>query len=184
MEHSTILNRKVIGPGGMYFGDDEDIIYTLLGSCVAVTLWHPTLLYAGMCHIVLPDNGELDCHTEHPKCINCHNKYANCAIRQLSLSISKYNTSPLEYTVGVYGGGNMFSSISMYKHQGEKKKSVGERNFYSVLSLLKKHKLNYSNKDVGGETARKLNLHRKTGKVELEHVVMNDSNTEKDCKIG
>ena len=52
-----IFGRHIIEPGGFYFGDNENEIYTLLGSCVAVTLWHPFLNFAGMCHVILPERG-------------------------------------------------------------------------------------------------------------------------------
>ena len=44
----------VLQPGEFYFGDKETRIRTLLGSCVAITLWHPQKLIGGMCHYMLP----------------------------------------------------------------------------------------------------------------------------------
>jgi hypothetical protein len=41
-------------PGEFYFGDHETRIRTLLGSCVAITMWHPRLRIGGMCHYLLP----------------------------------------------------------------------------------------------------------------------------------
>ena len=41
-------------PGEFYFGEEKTRIRTLLGSCVAVTLWHPKLRIGGMCHYMLP----------------------------------------------------------------------------------------------------------------------------------
>ena len=45
-------------PGDFYFGEAGTRIRTLLGSCVAITLWHPILHIGGMCHIMLPERGE------------------------------------------------------------------------------------------------------------------------------
>lgn len=53
-------------PGEFYFGDRETRLRTILGSCVAITLWHPRLRIGGMCHYLLPmrrghhDEAELD----------------------------------------------------------------------------------------------------------------------------
>ena len=41
-------------PGELFFGKDVACLHTLLGSCVAVTLWHPRLRIGGMCHYLLP----------------------------------------------------------------------------------------------------------------------------------
>jgi len=43
-----------LGPGDLFFGDRDTRIRTLLGSCVAVTLWHPRAKLGGMCHFVVP----------------------------------------------------------------------------------------------------------------------------------
>ena len=43
-----------IRPGEFYFGDGNTRIRTILGSCVAVTLWHPERHIGGMCHYMLP----------------------------------------------------------------------------------------------------------------------------------
>ena len=44
----------LLGPGDLYFGDRHTRIRTLLGSCVAITLWHPVALIGGMCHYMMP----------------------------------------------------------------------------------------------------------------------------------
>jgi chemotaxis protein CheD len=48
-----------LGPGDLYFGDRTVRIRTLLGSCVAVTLWHPFARIGGMCHYVVPSRRHL-----------------------------------------------------------------------------------------------------------------------------
>ena len=42
-------------PGEFYFGEGKTRVRTLLGSCVAITLWHPRLHLGGMSHYVLPN---------------------------------------------------------------------------------------------------------------------------------
>jgi chemotaxis protein CheD len=41
-------------PGEYAFGDAQTRIRTLLGSCVAITFWHPVLKTGAMCHYLLP----------------------------------------------------------------------------------------------------------------------------------
>lgn len=150
-----ILERRVISPGGFYFGSDENLIYTLLGSCVAVTMWHPLLQIAGMCHVILPVRGKEASST----------RYANCAIKKFLEEIENVGTSPQEYEVGVYGGGNMFPLLN--KHYDN---LIGVKNFKEIERLLLATGFTIKFKDVGGEVARKLTLNRITGGIILEHV--------------
>ncbi|MDH5600291.1 MAG: chemotaxis protein CheD [Gammaproteobacteria bacterium] len=150
-----VSGRHVIEPGGFYFGKDEEDIYTLLGSCVAVTMWHPVLHIAGMCHIILPKrNKELD-----------HTRFADGAIKKFIQEIERYNTLPMDYEVGLYGGGDMFPSFSK-----KSRELIGEKNFKETERLLLLKHFNIKFKDVGGEVARKLTLNRVTGTVSLEYV--------------
>ena len=43
-----------LNPGEYAFGTELDRIRTILGSCVAVTFWHPGLRLGAMCHYLLP----------------------------------------------------------------------------------------------------------------------------------
>ncbi len=150
-----ILGRHVIEPGGFYFGKDEEDIYTLLGSCVAVTMWHPLLHIAGMCHVVLPGQAKDVSDT----------RFANCAVKKFLEEIKRHNTKPLDFEVGVYGGGNMFPAFV----QGNKK-LIGVKNFETLEQLLLVAGFIIKFKDVGGIVARKLTLNRITGNISLEHV--------------
>jgi len=149
------MDRRIIEPGGIYFGDDEDNIYTLLGSCVAVTLWHPSLKLAGMCHIILPEQGQAKPST----------RFAGCAVKTFLEMIYLSKTQPYHYEVGVYGGGNMFPTI--YKANNE---LIGTRNIVEIKRHLVLGGFKIKYKDSGGQIARKLELDRLTGSISLEHV--------------
>jgi len=155
-----LLGRHVIEPGGFYFGKDEEDIYTLLGSCVAVTLWHPSLHIAGMCHVVLPGSGKINAPDT---------RFARCAIKKFLHEIKRVNTRSLDYEVGIYGGGNMFPLLSK-----DTKKLIGVKNFLEIEKLLFDAGFIIKFKDVGGEVARKLTLNRITGNISLEHVNMDN----------
>ncbi len=45
---------RFLNPGEFFFCESNCQIHTLLGSCIAITLWHPILKIGGMCHFVLP----------------------------------------------------------------------------------------------------------------------------------
>ena len=62
------MDGLFLHPGELYAGRRPLRIRTILGSCVAITLWHPGTLMAAMCHYVLaarlredPVPGPRDC---------------------------------------------------------------------------------------------------------------------------
>ena len=91
-------------PGELYFGDRSTRIRTVLGSCVSLTLWHPSLLIGGMCHYMLPSRGK-------PAAGTLNGKYADEALERLLSEIKAAGTRPHEYELKVFGGGNMFPRL-------------------------------------------------------------------------
>ena len=43
--------------GKFHFGGGNVRVHTLLGSCVAITVWHPLKRVGGICHYLLPTRG-------------------------------------------------------------------------------------------------------------------------------
>jgi len=88
-------------PGEFYFGDRNTRIRTLLGSCVSITMWHPTLLIGGMCHYMLASSPQR-------KVRHLDGKYGEDAILLFFLEAIRNNSDPKDYVVKIFGGGNMF----------------------------------------------------------------------------
>ncbi|MBU2842920.1 chemotaxis protein CheD [Acidithiobacillus thiooxidans] len=93
-------------PGDWYFGDRDTRIRTLLGSCIAITIWHPRLLVGGMCHFLLPGRG-----TCTPP-VGLDGRYGDEAIAALMQEVRRQRTHPSEYVCKIFGGGNMFQSLA------------------------------------------------------------------------
>lgn len=100
-------------PGEFYFGDKDTRIRTLLGSCVSVTMWHPTRLIGGMCHYMLPFRGP---QKISPRQYKLDGRYAEEAMLMFVQEAARHNTDPRKYVVKVFGGGNMFPDNK--KNQG------------------------------------------------------------------
>ena len=125
-------------PGEYYFGDRHTRIRTLLGSCVAISLWHPKLLIGGMCHYLLPARAQA-----HPSVLS--GKYADEAMHLLLGEIKRANTQPKDYEVKMFGGGDMFPAVrnASWKQIGSKNAEAGHR-------LLSRHGLHFTACDLGG----------------------------------
>jgi chemotaxis protein CheD len=146
-------------PGDFYFGDNESRIRTLLGSCVAITVWHPQFRIGGMCHYLLPEdrqvaslNDELD------------GRYADKALQLFMHEIRNAGTHPCEYEVKMFGGGNQFSGHELNGH------NIPEKNIQSGKKLLLHHGFKLSSFHLGGNGHRNVILDLWSGNVWVQHV--------------
>lgn len=98
-------------PGDFYFGDKAVRIRTLLGSCVAIVVWHPKTKLAGMCHYVLPKRGVLP-ERRPLSGAKLDGRYANEAVQLFAREMARYGTRPSEYQVSLYGAANMFRNYA------------------------------------------------------------------------
>jgi chemotaxis protein CheD len=51
------VNEIYLQPGEYFWGGERNRVKTLLGSCVAICIWHPRLKIGGMSHCLLPSRG-------------------------------------------------------------------------------------------------------------------------------
>lgn len=142
-----------LAPGEFYFGGGYTRIHTLLGSCVAITLWHPSKHIGGMCHYLLPSRGL------NQRLSQGH--YADEAIELFSQQIKKAHTHPREYEVKLFGGGNMFKVLG----HSNSHVNVSKSNIEIGVSLLQMHGFTVKATDVGGMNYRKIYLELWNGDV-------------------
>ena len=91
-------------PGELYFGDGRTRVRTLLGSCVAVAVWHPRLRIGGLCHYMLPGRG-----AHHGAHRALDGRYADEAMLLFLREMRAAGTRPDEYEAKLFGGGRMFA---------------------------------------------------------------------------
>ena len=113
-------------PGQMHFGAQVGGLRTLLGSCVAVTIWHPKRKLGGMCHFLLPSRPRkagdaLD------------GRYGDEALEAMVELLRKAGTSPSEYQAHLCGGADTMPEGTSLKF------NVGERNIEQGFSLVDRY---------------------------------------------
>ena len=153
-------------PGEYYFGNEDTRVRTLLGSCVSITMWHPTKLIGGMCHFVLPSrvNGGME---------QLDGRYGDEAILLLFREARRHKTHPSEYVVKVFGGGKMFNGSKKYllcvnrpcKEVIHSCQNVSCRNASQSIALLGKEGITISSHDLGGVSSRNIIFDISNGKV-------------------
>lgn len=134
-----------LNPGELYFGQGQVRVATLLGSCVAITLWHPKARHGGICHFVLDSRGgALD---------SLDGRYADEAVAMFLVELGLRGTRPAEYEVKVFGGANMFTNDGTDIGNLD----VGARNIAAADRLLASHGFpNAKARHVGGTGHRRL----------------------------
>lgn len=126
-EHSIYLQ-----PGEFHFTTAAATqIHTLLGSCVAISLWHPERKIGGLCHFALPSNPK-------PNETALNGRYGDDSIKLFKHAVIKCGTSMHEYQAKIFGGGNIQGgkTVSVSTNGVALSPSIGERNSAAALSYL------------------------------------------------
>jgi chemotaxis protein CheD len=100
--------------GELYFGGGCKRVRTVLGSCVAITLWHPRLRIGGICHYLLPRPTASRAAGEMTA------MYAEGAIRLFMRELRRAKARPEDFVAKMFGGGNMFGGVT----SGERSKPL------------------------------------------------------------
>jgi chemotaxis protein CheD len=150
-------DARFLLPGEVFFGA-QGRVKTLLGSCVAITLWHPVHRLGGMCHYVLPAAARSGAD-EPPD-----GRYGDAAVLALLRAAQNAGTRASEYVVGLYGGGRMFPN-----GVGQDLADIGRRNVEAGLKLLLMHGFVVPQVHAGGCGHRTVTLDLDTGQVSVRH---------------
>lgn len=146
-------------PGEHYFGDEDTTIKTVLGSCVAMTLWHPGRRIGGMCHYMLPGRPGRKRGGE-----TLDGRFADEAMELLLQEITRAKTRPEEYEAKLFGGGNMFPKAGLRGGL-----NVGVNNVEMGRELVRRHGLRVAAEHLGGVGHRNLIFCISTGYVWMRY---------------
>jgi chemotaxis protein CheD len=148
----------VLEPGQFHFATSELRIGTLLGSCVAITMWHPTSRIGGMCHYLLPSRGTSRSGQEA-----LDGRYGDEAVEMFMREIEQAGTFPEDYQAKLFGGGDQFPEHAIGAI------AVHARNVEAGLQLLAEYGLSVTAKHVGGNGPRQVVLDLSNGHVWVRH---------------
>jgi chemotaxis protein CheD len=139
---------------GEYFVYDEDIIImTTLGSCIAACLWDRNARIGGMNHFMLPDvaAGQAD-----------GGRYGAYAMELLINEMQKSGARRQSLEAKVFGGGAVISGMNSI--------NVGERNTSFVFDYLRTEHIPVVSKDVMDVYPRKVCFFPASGKAMVKRL--------------
>ena len=157
MENGT---RKVfLHPGDFVFGEPGTHIHTVLGSCIAICLWHPVLRIGGMCHFVLPFRPKTQSVPTE-----LDGRYGEEAMKMFDMAIKLHQTTYKEYQAKIFGGANMFG-----RAVSPTEALIGEKNADKAMQLLMKRNAAITVVHVGEQGHRRIVMDVGTGDVWVKY---------------
>lgn len=147
-------------PGELWFGDENTRIRTILGSCVAITLWHPHRRIGGMCHYMLPSRAR-----RHGADLD--GRYGDEAMALLIRHIHAAGGRLQDFEAKLFGGGRMF-----HHDYGEGRCCAGavhDRNVEVARAMAARHGLPIKAEHLGGHGHRQVILDLWSGHAWLKH---------------
>jgi chemotaxis protein CheD len=158
MHASDNILEIFLAPGEFYFGEGRTRIRTLLGSCVAITLWHPTRLIGGMSHYMLPNR---PLHRHRTAALD--GRYADEVMEMFMRQLSRAGSKPAEFQVKIFGGSSMFEPA---RSKGKSLHAdVSERNVRIGRELVNRYGFSFIAQDLGGSGHRNVILDLWSGDV-------------------
>jgi chemotaxis protein CheD len=118
-------------PGEFFVHDEDLLIMTTLGSCIAACLWDRERRVGGLNHFMLPDDGGGGADS---------GRYGSYAMELLINELIKRGASRSTMEAKVFGGGAVIGGMTSL--------NVGERNTAFVLDYLRTERIAVVSKDV------------------------------------
>lgn len=149
-------------PGEFFVADEDLLVLTTLGSCIACCLWDREKRIGGMNHFLLPDSGAGGGGGADS------GRYGSFAMDLLIGELVKRGATRSTMEAKVFGGGAVISGMTTI--------NVGERNTTFVLDYLRTERITVVSKDVLDIYPRKVCFLPASGKAMVKRLA--SANTE------
>lgn len=127
----------------------EEMLVTILGSCVAACIHDPVAKVGGMNHFLLPGDDSVVAQTSDAA------RYGVFAMENLINGLLKAGARKERMEVKVFGGGNVIKNSQR----------IGSKNAAFIRTFLKREGFKISGEDLEGDLPRRIHFFPDTGKV-------------------
>ncbi|MET0366232.1 MAG: chemotaxis protein CheD [Sphingobium sp.] len=132
--------------------DQEVVLTTVLGSCIAACLFDPIARVGGMNHFLLAEPSS--------STINADTHYGIYLMELLVNTMLKQGASKSRMKAHIYGGGNIHKNMQ----------PIGQRNSELAERFLNTENIMITHRDTGGTNARRVDFLAASGKARCRHV--------------
>ena len=160
----TTIPVLILKPGGLYVRTTPTIIKTVLGSCLAITMFAPDRRIAVISHPMLPRPPVREPYMFTPL---ANRKYVNTVIPTMLRKMQQHQVDPGDIEIKIFGGAEIMN-------QGLQRVTtshpVGSANVETARELIQAENLALKTSDVGGNTGRKIVFYTHTGQVMVKRL--------------
>jgi chemotaxis protein CheD len=148
---ATAVWMMKVFPGEFYLTKEtNEVLVTVLGSCVSACIRDPLVGIGGMNHFMLPQHGSGAWGNDLKS-----TRFGNFAMEKLINELIKAGCARERMEIKVFGGGNVTDSSN----------AVGSENAEFILAYLKAEGLKCAASDLGGTLPRRIHYYPSTGRV-------------------
>ncbi|OUR82192.1 chemotaxis protein CheD [Cycloclasticus sp. 46_120_T64] len=161
-------------PGQYYVSNNDELIATVLGSCISVCVTDKVAGIGGMNHFMLPIYSREQADSWGSTVISAETRYGNFAMEHMINDVIKHGGVKNRLELKVIGGGRVMDQMT----------DIGLRNISFVYDYIANERLQLVKEDVGDRYPRKVLFHVKTGKVKVRKLkkVNNSTLLERDSE--
>lgn len=155
-------------PGEVHVSRTPVLVSTVLGSCVAVTMYSALKNFSAICHAMLPENSGRD-----------HDlRYVDTALQYIYEKIVRYEIGT-DLVVKLFGGAQVLDVVS----SGSSKMTIGDQNVSKAEEMLAALGFTVSARDTGGMQGRKLFFCTRSGDVFVRRMRMREHTSGEDTTL-
>lgn len=155
-------------PGQIIVTADEHTIMTILGSCVALTVYSPERRIGGIFHALLPEHLEKSLVIKNSPPVSPDPDYVDYSFYYIKNRLSELGIDISRTRLMLFGGGDVLQTLVTVRSG-----SVGKKNVETIKEIIERERLNISAEDTGGTKARKIIFHPGSGKTSVEYIKCN-----------
>jgi len=158
-QENQIITAKLL-PGEYYVTTGNEMITTVLGSCVSACIRDPMAGIGGMNHFMLPETSRSRLHERDEAVVGTALRYGNYAMEHLINTILRHGGKRKHLEVKLFGGGKIIATLG----------DIGLRNIEFVLEYIDTEALKLISQDLGDIYPRKVNFFPQTGRVRMKKI--------------
>ncbi|MGR8929047.1 MAG: chemoreceptor glutamine deamidase CheD [Gammaproteobacteria bacterium] len=158
-QENQIVAAKLL-PGEYYVTTENEMITTVLGSCVSACIRDSVTGIGGMNHFMLPETTKQRLNNRDETIVGTAMRYGNYAMEHLINTILQFGGRRKNLEVKLFGGGKIIATLS----------DVGSRNIEFVLDYVDMEALTLVAHDLGDIYPRKVNFFPCTGRVRMKKI--------------
>ena len=133
----------------------DEMMVTILGSCISACMRDPVAKVAGMNHFLLPGDGAQSLNMPGDAA-----RYGAFAMEKLINGLIGRGARKERLEIKLFGGGNVIDNSAM----------IGSRNVDFVLGFLDKEGMPVASSDLGGDAPRRIHYFASDGRVMLRRL--------------